>query len=58
MVQEKTINTFLPKDQKVKVTSEVTVGLSPADEIVKFANDKHIDVIIMDSQRLETISKN
>jgi nucleotide-binding universal stress UspA family protein len=35
----------------------VTVGSSPAEEIIKFADTKQIDIIIMGSQRLETISK-
>lgn len=57
MVQEKIIDVFVSKDKSIKVKSEVTVGSSPAEEIIKFADDKQIDIIIMGSQRLETISK-
>lgn len=41
----------------MKVRSAVTVGSSPVEEIIKFADNKQIDIIIMGSQRLETISK-
>ena len=57
MVQEKIIDVFPSKDEKVGVKSDVTVGSSPAEEIIKFADTKQIDIIIMGSQRLETISK-
>jgi nucleotide-binding universal stress UspA family protein len=57
MVQEKIIDVIISKDNRIKVKSEVTVGSSPAEEIIKFADNKHIDIIIMGSQRLETISK-
>jgi nucleotide-binding universal stress UspA family protein len=57
MVQEKIIDVFPSKDKKVGVKSDVTVGSSPAEEIIKFADTKQIDIIIMGSQRLETISK-
>lgn len=57
MVEEKIMNILIPNDEKIKVRSEVTVGSSPAEEIIKFANAKQIDIILMGSQRLETISK-
>jgi|SRR5918994_1035753 nucleotide-binding universal stress UspA family protein len=57
MVQEKIIDILTSKDEKVRVKSEVTVGSSPAEEIIQFADNKQIDMIIMGSQRLETISK-
>src|SRR5215207_6350508 len=57
MVQEKIIDVIISKDNRIKVKSEVTVGSSPAEEIIKLADDKQIDIIIMGSQKLETISK-
>lgn len=55
MVQEKIVDK-MPKDEKIKVRSEIIVG-SPADEIIRFANANKIDMIIVGSRRLETISK-
>ena len=55
MVQEKIIGK-MSKDDKLKVRSEVIVG-SPADEIIRLANANKIDMIIVGSRRLETISK-
>jgi nucleotide-binding universal stress UspA family protein len=55
MVQEKIVDK-MPKDEKIKVRSEIIVG-SPADEIIRFANTNKIDMIIVGSRRLETISK-
>jgi nucleotide-binding universal stress UspA family protein len=55
MVEEKLVDK-MPKDEKIKVRSEITVG-SPADEIIRFANANKIDMIIVGSRRLETISK-
>jgi nucleotide-binding universal stress UspA family protein len=55
MVQEKIIGKT-SKDEKIKVRSEVIVG-SPAEEIIRFANANKIDMIIVGSRRLETISK-
>ena len=55
MVQEKIIDK-MPKDEKIKVRSEIIVG-SPADEIIRFASANKIDMIIVGSRRLETISK-
>ena len=57
MVQEKIIGVFTSKDNRIKIKSEVTVGSSPAEEIIKFADNRQIDIIIMGSRRLETISK-
>lgn len=54
MVQEKIIDK-MPKDEKIKVRSEI-IG-SPADEIIRFASANKIDMIIVGSRRLETISK-
>jgi nucleotide-binding universal stress UspA family protein len=55
MVQEKIVG-VMSKDDKIKVRSEVIVG-SPADEIIRFARANKIDMIIVGSRRLETISK-
>lgn len=55
MVQEKIVDK-MPKDEKIKVRSEIIVG-SPADEIIRFVNANKIDMIIVGSRRLETISK-
>lgn len=55
MVQEKIVDK-MPKDEKIKFRSEIIVG-SPADEIIRFANANKIDMIIVGSRRLETISK-
>ena len=55
MVQEKIIGK-MSKDEKIKIRSEVVVG-SPAEEIIRFANTNKIDMIIVGSRRLETISK-
>lgn len=58
MVQEKINKTFIPNnDIRSKVRWEVMIGSSPGEEIVKFANNNHIDIIIMGSKRLEAISK-
>lgn len=55
MVQEKIIGK-MSMDEKIKIRSEVVVG-SPAEEIIRFANTNKIDMIIVGSRRLETISK-
>ena len=55
MVEEKLVDK-MPKDEKIKVRSEIIVG-SPADEIIRFASANKIDMIIVGSRRLETISK-
>ena len=55
MVQEKIIGK-MSEDEKIKIRSEVVVG-SPAEEIIRFANTNKIDMIIVGSRRLETISK-
>ncbi|MFZ0345408.1 MAG: universal stress protein [Nitrososphaeraceae archaeon] len=55
MVQEKIIGK-VSKDKKIKIRSDVIVG-SPAEEIIRFANANKIDMIILGSRGLETISK-
>jgi nucleotide-binding universal stress UspA family protein len=55
MVQEKIIGK-VSNDKKIKIRSDVIVG-SPAEEIIRFANANKIDMIIVGSRRLETISK-
>lgn len=54
--EEKIIADLIPKDLKTRVKSEVIVG-SPAEEIIKFAKANQIDMIIIGSRRLESISK-
>src|ERR671923_9955 len=55
MVQGKIVSK-MSKDEKIKIRSDVVVG-SPAEEIIKFANANKIDIIIVGSRRLETVSK-
>lgn len=45
MVQEKIIGDFIHKDNRIKVRSEAIVGSSPAEEIIKFADAKQIDIV-------------
>lgn len=56
MAQEKIISNL--SSENIKATTKVLVGSesSPAEQIIKFAKDNQIDVIIMGSQRLERIS--
>ena len=42
--------------QNIKSTLRVVIG-SPSERILEFANTNEIDLIVMGSQRLETISK-
>jgi nucleotide-binding universal stress UspA family protein len=41
----------------LRTIKEVVIGSSPAEEIIKFVDANQIDIIIIGSQRLETISK-
>jgi nucleotide-binding universal stress UspA family protein len=54
--EEKIIANLVPKDLKTRVRSEAVVG-SPAEEIIKFARTNKIDMIIVGSRRLGSISK-
>jgi nucleotide-binding universal stress UspA family protein len=56
MAQEKIISNL--SSENIKATTKVLVGSesSPAEQIIKFAKDNQVDVIIMGSQRLERIS--
>ena len=56
MAQEKIISNLA--NDNIKVAAKVLIGngSSPAKQIVKFAKDNRIDMIIMGSRRLEHIS--
>ena len=54
--EEKIIASLVPKDLKPRVRSEAVVG-SPAEQIIKFARANKIDMIIVGSRRLESVSK-
>jgi nucleotide-binding universal stress UspA family protein len=56
MAQEKIISNLA--NENIKAAAKVLIGSdsSPAEQIVKFAKDNQIDMIIMGSRRLEHIS--
>jgi nucleotide-binding universal stress UspA family protein len=54
MAQDRSINNITKEN--IKSTLRVVIG-SPSEKILEFANANQIDLIIMGSQRLETISK-
>jgi nucleotide-binding universal stress UspA family protein len=54
MAQDRSINNITKEN--IKSTLRVVIG-SPSEKILEFANADQIDLIIMGSQRLETISK-
>lgn len=56
MAQEKIISNL--SKENIRATTKVLIGSdsSPAEQIVKFAKDNQVDMIIMGSQRLEHIS--
>lgn len=56
MAQEKIISNLA--NENIKAAAKVLIGSdsSPAEQIVKFAKDNQVDMIIMGSRRLEHIS--
>jgi|SRR5829696_155658 len=56
MAQEKIISNL--SKENIRATTKVLIGSnsSPAEQIVKFAKDNQVDMIIMGNQRLEHIS--
>ena len=54
LAQDTSINNITKEN--IKSTLRVVIG-SPSEKILEFANANQIDLIIMGSQRLETISK-
>lgn len=46
----------LLSSERIKVSSDIKTG-NPAEQIVKFARENQVDLIVMGSRRLEGISK-
>ena len=46
----------LLSSEKMKVSSDIKTG-NPAEQIVKFARENQVDLIVMGSRRLEGISR-